>query len=86
MLPLFSDSSPDDSGLVRVSLAKAQRLGVRTVGGRTVEMTETEYVVRGHGYVRGIADLEQIVLKSENGTPVLLRDVARVEIGPDELI
>ncbi len=54
------------------------------VGGRVVEMTETEYVVRGRGYLRGIPDLAQIVLKSDNGTPVLLSDVARIELGPNE--
>ncbi len=54
------------------------------VGGRVIEMAETEYMVRGRGYLRGVADLEKIVLKSDNGTPVLLRDVARVELTPDE--
>ncbi len=54
------------------------------VGGRVIEMTETEYLVRGEGYLRGIADLENVVLKSDSLTPVLLRDVARVELGPDE--
>jgi len=54
------------------------------VGGRVVEMAETEFVVRGRGYLRGIADIEQIVLKVQAGTPVLLGDVARVELGPDE--
>ena len=56
----------------------------RDVGGRVVEMSETEYMVRGKGYLRGIGDLETLVLKSERGTPVLLRDVAHVELGPDE--
>ncbi|MEI8394679.1 MAG: efflux RND transporter permease subunit [Rhodospirillaceae bacterium] len=54
------------------------------VGGRVVEMAETEYVVRGRGYLRGIEDLERVVLKLERGSPVLLRDVARIELGPDE--
>jgi len=54
------------------------------VGGRVVELAETEFVVRGRGYLRGIDDIEQLVLKSDRGTPVLLRDVARVELGPDE--
>jgi Cu(I)/Ag(I) efflux system membrane protein CusA/SilA len=54
------------------------------IGGRTVELTETEYVVRGRGYLRSLDDLRQIVLKVEGGTPVLLQDVARVELGPDE--
>jgi len=56
----------------------------RDVGGRVVEMAETEYMVRGRGYLRGTSDLENLVLKAERGTPVLLRDVARVELGPDE--
>jgi len=54
------------------------------VGGRVIEMAETEYLVRGRGYLRGIADLEAIVLKVDGLTPVLLRDVARIELGPDE--
>jgi len=56
----------------------------RDVGGRVIEMGETEYVVRGKGYLRGIHDLEQLVVRAEGGAPVLLRDVARVELGPDE--
>ncbi|HEU0147158.1 MAG TPA: efflux RND transporter permease subunit, partial [Bradyrhizobium sp.] len=54
------------------------------VGGRTVELAEFEYVVRGRGYLKDINDLGNIVLKASSGTPVLLRDVARVELGPDE--
>ncbi|HEY7670426.1 MAG TPA: efflux RND transporter permease subunit, partial [Hyphomicrobium sp.] len=54
------------------------------VGGRVIELAETEFMVRGRGYIRGLKDLEQIVLKSTGGTPVLLRDVARVELAPDE--
>jgi Cu(I)/Ag(I) efflux system membrane protein CusA/SilA len=54
------------------------------VGGRSIEMAETEFVVRGRGYLRDAQDLERIALKAQGGTPVLLRDVARVELGPDE--
>ena len=54
------------------------------VGGRTVELSEFEFVVRGRGYLKGIPDLQNIVLKNDGGTPVLLADVARVELGPDE--
>lgn len=56
----------------------------RDVGGRVVEMAETEYMVRGHGYLRGVEDIENLVLRAEGGTPVRVRDVARVELGPDE--
>ncbi|HCY64239.1 MAG TPA: CusA/CzcA family heavy metal efflux RND transporter, partial [Oxalobacteraceae bacterium] len=56
----------------------------RDVGGRVIEMAETEYMVRGKGYLRGIQDIEMLVVKSEGGTPVLIRDIARVELMPDE--
>ncbi len=56
----------------------------RDVGGRVVEMAETEYMVRGHGYLHDAGDLEQLVVKSEQGVPVLLRDIGRVELVPDE--
>jgi Cu(I)/Ag(I) efflux system membrane protein CusA/SilA len=56
----------------------------RDVGGRVVELAETEYVVRGRGYLRGVADLGLLVVKAEGGTPVLIRDVARVELVPEE--
>ncbi len=54
------------------------------VGGRTVELSEFEFVVRGRGYLKGIRDLQNIVLKNDDGTPVHIADVARVELGPDE--
>jgi Cu(I)/Ag(I) efflux system membrane protein CusA/SilA len=62
----------------------AIRASNRETGGRVVEMAEAEYMVRGRGYIRGIDDLGQIVLKADGPTPVLLRDVARIELGPDE--
>jgi Cu(I)/Ag(I) efflux system membrane protein CusA/SilA len=71
-------------GIDLETVMRAIRENNRDVGGRVVEMAEREYMVRGRGYLRGTDDLERIVLKSEGGTPVLLRDVARIEIGPDE--
>src|SRR5438477_3163563 len=71
-------------GLTLAQLTAAIRASNRDVGGRVVEMSETEYVVRGRGYLRNSKDLESIVLKMEGGTPVLLRDVARIELGPEE--
>jgi len=62
----------------------ALRASNRDVGGRTVELAETEFAVRGRGYVKNISDLELIVVKSDRGVPVLLRDVARIELTPDE--
>src|SRR6266403_3487003 len=71
-------------GLTLAQLTSAIRASNRDVGGRVVEMSETEYVVRGRGYLRNTKDLEEIALKMQGGTPVLLRDVARVELGPEE--
>ena len=71
-------------GIPLARVAQVIRESNRDVGGRVVEMAETEYMVRGRGYLRGAADLGDLVLRAENGTPVRVRDVARVEIGPDE--
>ncbi|MBK8480179.1 MAG: efflux RND transporter permease subunit [Proteobacteria bacterium] len=61
----------------------AVRQGNNDVGGRLVELAGREYMVRGRGYVKSIADLEQLVLKTENGTPITVKDVARVALGPE---
>jgi len=71
-------------GIPLSKIAQVIRMSNADVGGRVVEMAETEYMVRGRGYLRGSSDLEQLVLKAEGGIPVLLKDVARVELGPDE--
>ncbi|MBY3176559.1 efflux RND transporter permease subunit [Rhizobium leguminosarum] len=65
-------------------IANAVRASNTDVGGRTVELSEFEFMVRGRGYLKGIPDIESIVLKSQNGVPLNLSDVARVEIVPDE--
>ena len=71
-------------GITLDKLRESIRISNSDVGGRTVELSEFEFIVRGRGYLRGIDDIEKIVLKVDNGTPVLIRDVARVELGPDE--
>ncbi len=53
------------------------------VGGRVLEENGMEFVVRGLGLVKGAADLEHIVLRERGGTPIYLRDVARIEVGGD---
>ena len=53
-------------------------------GGSVIEMAETEFMVRSHGYLRSLEDFRNIVLNaSDAGTPVLLRDVASVRLGPE---
>ena len=55
----------------------------RDVGGRVVEMAETEYMVRGKGYLRGIGDIENVVVgASATGTPIRVAELGRVSIGP----
>jgi Cu(I)/Ag(I) efflux system membrane protein CusA/SilA len=56
----------------------------RDVGGRVIEMAETEYMIRGKGYLHGIGDIENLSVKTQKGTPVYIRDIARVELVPDE--
>ncbi len=65
------------------AVIEAVRRGNNDVGGRLVELSGREYMVRGRGYARSVADLEKLVLKSENGTPVQIKDVAAVTLGPE---
>ena len=74
---LALDLTLDD---VRMAVAGSNR----DVGGRVIELSETEFAVRGRGYLKNAADIEAVVLKSVAGVPVTVKDVARVEIGPDE--
>ena len=61
------------------------KMGNIDVGGRVVELSEREYMVRGLGYIKNIPDIENIVLTVDRGgTPIRIKDVARVELGPDE--
>src|SRR5213080_1077214 len=71
-------------GIPLAKVREAIRASNMDVGGRTVELSEFEFVVRGRGYLKSISDLQKIVLKNDGGTPVLVQDVARVELGPDE--
>ncbi|MEW6757417.1 MAG: CusA/CzcA family heavy metal efflux RND transporter [Acidobacteriota bacterium] len=70
-------------GISVLEVAEAVRKSSGEVGGRLIEWSGKEYMVRGRGYVKSPKDLESVVLRtSAGGTPVLLRDVARVEFGP----
>jgi Cu(I)/Ag(I) efflux system membrane protein CusA/SilA len=52
-------------------------------GGKTFEASTTEFFVRGRGYIKNLEDFENIVLKVENGTPIFLRNVGTVHLGPE---
>ncbi|RMH05824.1 MAG: efflux RND transporter permease subunit [Nitrospirae bacterium] len=65
-------------------IIQAIRMSNNDVGGRVVEFTGREYMVWGRGYVESLTDLEHIAVGTDaQGTPILLRDIARVELGPD---
>jgi Cu(I)/Ag(I) efflux system membrane protein CusA/SilA len=53
------------------------------VGGRVLEMSGADYMIRGLGYVHSVADLEQISVATTNGTPVLIKDLGVISLGPD---
>ena len=63
----------------------AIRNGNDEVGGRLLEFAGTEYMVRGRGYVKDVADIERIAVGTDarTGTPILVGNVAHVVIGPD---
>ena len=66
------------------SIVETIRQSNNDVGGRVVEFSGIEYVVRGRGYIKKTEDIEKIAVGvNENGTPILLRDVASVRLGPD---
>ncbi|WP_339856069.1 efflux RND transporter permease subunit [Pseudohongiella acticola] len=70
-------------GLTLSAVSQAIRAGNQEVGGSVIEMAETEFMVRATGYIQGLDDLRAIPLKvTQDGTAVLLGDVARVQTGP----
>jgi Cu(I)/Ag(I) efflux system membrane protein CusA/SilA len=65
-------------------VAKAVQGGNKDVGGRLIEFGGTEYMVRGRGYARSLQNFENIALSaSEDGTPIRVKDVGQVVMGPD---
>jgi copper/silver efflux system protein len=65
------------------SVVDAIRMSNNDVGGRSVELSGAEYMVRGRGYIRSVKDIEMITVGGERGTPILVRDIASVALGPD---
>jgi len=78
---------PEKLRTYNIPLAKVRleiQRGNQETGGRVIEMAEAEYMVRASGYIKGIKDLEVIPLAvTEKGTPILLRDVANIRLGPE---
>lgn len=66
-------------------VVNALRSGNNETGGRILELSGREYMVRGRGYAKSVSDLEKIVLRTDEktGAPILISNVARVTLGPD---
>jgi len=78
--------NPNKMATYRITIDKviaAVKGANNEAGGRLVEYSGREYMVRGRGYAKSVQDLESAVLKAENGTPVRLSDVASVSLGPE---
>ena len=71
-------------GVTLADIGQAVRDSNIDTGGRTVEISEFEFMVRGRGYLKDVADIENITLMTKSGVPLRLIDVAQVEIVPDE--
>ncbi|WP_298516846.1 efflux RND transporter permease subunit [uncultured Kordia sp.] len=81
------DVLPDVLKKYKLTLAQvvnAIRNTNKEIGAKTLEINRAEYVVRGLGYIKSIADIENTPIKSEGFTPVLVKDVAKVYLGPAE--
>ncbi|SEL64705.1 Cu(I)/Ag(I) efflux system membrane protein CusA/SilA [Aquimarina amphilecti] len=63
-------------------IVKAVKESNRDIGAQTLEINQAEYLVRGLGYVKSIADIENAVIVSENYTPIRIKDIAKVSLGP----
>jgi Cu(I)/Ag(I) efflux system membrane protein CusA/SilA len=64
-------------------VVNAIKMSNADVGGRVFEVATTEYFIRGRGYIKSVADIENIVLKVNNGTPVYVKNIATVHLGGD---
>lgn len=72
-------------GLTLSKVRKAIQGGNQEDSGSVIELAEAEYVVRSTGYIKGIEQLKAIPLGvNTTGTPILLKDVANIQIGPDQ--
>jgi Cu(I)/Ag(I) efflux system membrane protein CusA/SilA len=79
------DVDPDAMRAADVTLNdvfEAVRTSNVDVGARTIEVNKVEYVIRGLGFIKTLDDIETAAIKVEDNTPVRVRDVARVSLGP----
>ncbi len=70
-------------GIPLMTVTDRVRASTNEVGGRVLELSGAEYMVRGLGYLRSLSDLENVPVGTKNGVPVLVRDLGMVSYGPD---
>ncbi len=71
-------------GISAATVIDRVRQSTNEVGGDVLEMSGAEYMIRGLGYLKSLSDLESVPVATKNGTPVLVRDLGTVSLGPDE--
>ncbi|MBN1350043.1 efflux RND transporter permease subunit [candidate division KSB1 bacterium] len=79
------DIDPDAMRAYRVTLnelIEAVKMSNLDVGARSIEVNKVEYVIRGIGFVKTVADIENAVIKANRNTPVFIKNIARVSRGP----
>lgn len=79
------DVDPDKLRIHNISLQRlyqAIRQANQEIGARTIEINRVEYVIRAKGYLKKVSDIENIVIKARKGTPITVKDVATVNLGP----
>ncbi|MCM2279881.1 MAG: CusA/CzcA family heavy metal efflux RND transporter [Oligoflexia bacterium] len=78
--------NPNALSTYRIPIGKvveAIKTGNNEVGARLLEVSGAEYMIRGRGYIKSAKDIEKVVLGYENGTPIYLKNVATVTVGPE---
>lgn len=70
-------------GLTLMDVMNAIKGSNIDVEGRVLELSGAEYMIRGRGYIKNLEDIKNTVLRSVNGVPVFLKDIARIELGPE---
>jgi Cu(I)/Ag(I) efflux system membrane protein CusA/SilA len=81
------DVNPDilkEYGIRLQQVVDAVRKTNKDIGAKTIEINQAEYLVRGLGYVKSVEDIENAVVTSENFTSILIKDIAKVSLGPAE--
>ena len=79
------DVNPDQMKIYNVTIEdvfRAVKMSNVDIGAGTIEINKVEYVIRGLGFIKSLADIEKTVVKERDNTPVFIKDIANVTLGP----